>query len=79
LQKKQDAIKNATEKILQKLKELKETLKDIDYDTVEKWVRDLVIVKTFIGLRFQEAILKKGLKLKEQPTDSQLQLRSQKV
>jgi hypothetical protein len=36
LQKKPDAIKNATEKILQKLKELKETLKDIDYDTVEK-------------------------------------------
>jgi ribosomal protein S19 len=58
LQKKPDAIKNATEKILQKLKELKETIKDIDYDTVEKWVRDLVIVKTFIGLRFQ-------------PTDSQ--------
>jgi len=53
LQKKPDAIKNATEKILQKLKELKETIKDIDYDTVEKWVRDLVIVKTFIGLRFQ--------------------------
>jgi ribosomal protein S19 len=53
LQKKPDAIKNATEKILQKLKELKETLKNIDYDTVEKWVRDLVIVKTFIGLRFQ--------------------------
>jgi ribosomal protein S19 len=58
LQKKPDAIKNATEKILQKLKELKETLKNIDYDTVEKWVRDLVIVKTFIGFRFQ-------------PTDSQ--------
>ena len=53
LQKKPDAIKNATEKILQKLKELKETLKNIDYDTVEKWVRDIVIVKTFIVLRFQ--------------------------
>jgi hypothetical protein len=64
LQKKPDAIKNATEKILQKLKELKETLKNIDYDTVEKWVRDLVIVKTFIGLRFQEAILKKGAEIK---------------
>ncbi len=64
LQKKPDAIKNATEKILQKLKELKETLKNIDYDTVEKWVRDLVIVKTFIGFRFQEAILKKGAEIK---------------
>jgi hypothetical protein len=26
---------------------------------VTQWVRDLVIVKTFIGLRFQEAVLKK--------------------
>jgi hypothetical protein len=26
---------------------------------VEAWVRNLVLVKTFIGLRFQEAILKK--------------------
>lgn len=31
---------------------------------VEKWVRDLVIVKTFAGLRFQEAILKKGAEIK---------------
>ena len=26
---------------------------------IEKWVKDLVIVKTFIGVRFQEAILHK--------------------
>jgi hypothetical protein len=25
---------------------------------VERWVKDLVVVKTFIGLKFQEAILK---------------------
>ena len=31
---------------------------------VEQWVRDLVIVKTFAGLRFQEAILKKGAEIK---------------
>ncbi|MCM8823378.1 MAG: MjaI family restriction endonuclease [Candidatus Omnitrophica bacterium] len=64
LKKKPKAIKNATEKILQKLKELKNALTMIDKETVEQWVRDLVIVKTFAGLRFQEAILKKGAEIK---------------
>ncbi|MCM8766258.1 MAG: MjaI family restriction endonuclease [Candidatus Omnitrophica bacterium] len=64
LKKKPDAIKNATEKILQKLKELKNAINKIDKDTVEQWVKDLVIVKTFAGLRFQEAILKKGAEIK---------------
>lgn len=64
LKKKPDAIKNATEKILQKLKEFKNSLDEIDQTIVEQWVRDLVIVKTFVGLRFQEAILKKGAEIK---------------
>lgn len=59
-----EAIKNATEKILQKLKELKNSLNKIDRAMVERWVRDLVIVKTFAGLRFQEAVLKKGAEIK---------------
>ena len=37
----------------------KDVMDKIDHDLVEKWVYDLVIVKTFIGLKFQEAILKK--------------------
>jgi hypothetical protein len=36
----------------------------VDKDTGEKWVRDLVLVRTFIGLKFQEAILRKGAELK---------------
>ena len=64
LNKKPDAIKNATEKILQKLKELKNSLDKIDRKMVEQWVRDLVVVKTFAGLRFQEVILKKGAEIK---------------
>ncbi len=64
LEKKPDAIRNATEKILQKLKELKNSLNKIDQTTVEQWVKELVIVKTFVGLRFQEAILKKGAEIK---------------
>ncbi|MDI3531927.1 MAG: hypothetical protein PWR28_272 [Synergistaceae bacterium] len=64
LEKKPEAIKNATEKILQKLKEFKNSLNNIDQAMVEQWVRDLVILKTFIGLRFQEAILKRGAEIK---------------
>jgi len=30
----------------------------IDKELIENWVKDLVIIKTFIGLKFQEAILK---------------------
>ncbi|MDM7274037.1 MjaI family restriction endonuclease [Sulfurihydrogenibium azorense] len=34
---------------------------------VKQWVKDLVIVKTFIGLKFQEAIIKKvALEFKKQ-------------
>jgi hypothetical protein len=62
-----DAIREATEKILQMMKNLKNTMDKIDGTIVEQWVKDLVIVKTFIGLRFHEAILKKGAEMK-QPT-----------
>ena len=64
LNRKPDAIRNATERILQMLKNLKDTINKIDEKTVEQWARDLVIVKTFVGLRFQEAILMKGAKIK---------------
>ncbi len=64
MKKKPNAIKNAIEKILQKLRELRNTMNKIDKETVEKWVKDLVIVKTFAGLRFHEAILKRGAELK---------------
>ena len=64
LEQKPEAIRNATEKILQMLKNLKNAIDKIDQTVVEQWVRDLVIVKTFVGLRFQEAVLKKGAELK---------------
>jgi hypothetical protein len=37
---------------------LKDVMTKIDQEMIERWVRDLVIVKTFVGLKFQEAILK---------------------
>ncbi|MGB9834138.1 MAG: MjaI family restriction endonuclease [bacterium] len=64
LEQKPDAIRVATEKIIEMLQNFKDTLNSIDKGLVEQWVRDLVVVKTFIGLRFQEAILKKGAEIK---------------
>jgi len=60
LEQKPQAIRAATEKIFEMLNNLKSAMEKIDRDLVEKWVRDLVVVKTFAGLRFQEAILAKG-------------------
>lgn len=64
LKQKPTAIKMATEKILDMLKNFDNAMDKIDQRLVEQWVRDLVIVKTFIGLRFQEAILKKIAEIK---------------
>jgi len=64
IQQKPDAIRTATEKVLQMVKNLKNAINKIDKEMVERWVRDLVVVKTFMGLRFQEAILKKAAELK---------------
>jgi hypothetical protein len=63
LQQKPDAIRIATEKVLRMLSNLKDSFAEIDEPLVRQWVRDLVIVKTFMGLRFHEAILKKGAEL----------------
>ncbi|HXF50007.1 MAG TPA: MjaI family restriction endonuclease [Verrucomicrobiae bacterium] len=54
-----EAIAVATAKIVEMLSQLKDAMNKIDQKLVEQWVKDLVIVKTFVGLRFQEAILKK--------------------
>ncbi len=54
-----DAIDTATQKIIKMLHRFRDVMDQIDEAMVRKWVRDLVIVKTFIGLKFQEAILKK--------------------
>jgi hypothetical protein len=54
-----DTMKQATERILAMLEKVRKALSLIDREMVERWVQDLVIVKTFVGLRFHEAILKK--------------------
>ena len=59
LKKHPQSMKNATQKISLMVENLKDAMSKIDEELVEKWVRDLVLTKTFIGLRFQESILKK--------------------
>ncbi|MHB1492904.1 MAG: MjaI family restriction endonuclease [Thermoplasmataceae archaeon] len=54
-----NAIDTATDKIIKKMKDMQYVVKLIDRETVRNWVEDLVIVKTYVGLRFQEAIIKK--------------------
>jgi len=64
LEKYPDAIKDAKEKIMEMVKNIKDAINKIDENMINEWVKDLVIVKTFLGLKFQEAILKKVAKIK---------------
>lgn len=59
-----DAIRNATDKVVGMVENFKGVMNKIDEDMIRRWVHDLVIVKTFIGLKFQEAVLKKGAEKK---------------
>jgi len=59
-----NAIRDATERISHKLEGVKDAFDSIDEKLIEKWVQDLVLVKTFLGLRVQEAILKKLAEMK---------------
>ena len=59
-----NAINKATDKIMPMIENFKEAINKIDKEIVKKWVDDLVIDKTFIGLKFQEAILKRIAKMK---------------
>ena len=59
-----DAIDEATEKIISMIENFNDAIGTIDPSMVKSWVADLILVKTFIGLRFQEAILKKLAEVK---------------
>ena len=54
-----EAIDNATEKVFGMITNLQNVAAKIDKQMVKDWIEELVIVKTFSGLKFQEAILKK--------------------
>ena len=51
------ALEEATERVYSMILKLQEALNSIDRTLVERWVHDLVLAKTYVGFRFQEAIL----------------------
>lgn len=61
-----NAIENATNKIYEMVKNLQGAIELIDIDLVRRWVKDLVLTKTYTGFCFQESILKKIASLKGQ-------------
>jgi hypothetical protein len=60
------SIEDATEKIYAMVLNLKTAIALIDRKMVESWVKDLVLNKTFVGLRFQESILIKVASIKRE-------------
>jgi hypothetical protein len=58
LEKHPETITIAAKKVFEMVNNFKDVMTQIDREMVEKWVKDLVIIKTFVGLKFQEAILK---------------------
>ena len=65
LKKQPKAIDDTTEKVFDMVEKLKKAINQINKEMVRKWVDDLVIDKTFIGLKFQEAILIRIAKIKK--------------
>jgi len=65
IEKHTEAIKMATERVLEMYKNLQGAMDKIEREMIQKWVRDLVIVKTFLGFKFQEAVLKKGAEIRK--------------
>jgi hypothetical protein len=65
LKKQPGAINAAAKKVFSMVEAFKTAINEIDERMVKKWVEDLVIDKTFIGLKFQEAILKRIAKMKK--------------
>jgi uncharacterized protein YukE len=59
-----DSLEKATERIHAMIEALKSSIQHNDRELVRQWVEELVIVKTFAGLKFQEGILKKLAEVK---------------
>ncbi|MDX9819809.1 MAG: MjaI family restriction endonuclease [Desulfococcus multivorans] len=53
-----NAIDEAADKTHAMIENMREAMAKIDRDMVREWIRELILVKTYAGLRFQESILK---------------------
>ena len=60
-----EAIDSATDKIFDMIEHFKKAIELVDRNLIHQWVEDLVLNKTFTGLKFQEAILKKVAEMKK--------------
>ncbi len=54
-----DAIDQATDQTYAMILKMKQAMAGIDRDMVHRWIKELILTKTYAGLRFQESILKK--------------------
>lgn len=61
------AIDAATERVYEMLQNLRQAIECIDREMVRDWVEDLVVVKTFAGLCFQEATIARVAQMKGCP------------
>ena len=48
------------------VEKLKQAINQIDKKMIKEWAEDLVLEKTFVGLRFQEVILRRVASLKKE-------------
>ena len=58
LARKPEALENATAKVYEMVQNFQDVISKIDREMVKDWIYDLVIAKTYIGMNFQELILK---------------------
>lgn len=65
-ERKPDAIEKATEKNMEMLRNFREVLENLDRKTVRGWVKELVLVNTFIGFNLQEPILKRIASIRDE-------------
>ncbi len=59
------AIDEATRKIHQMVVKMRRAMELIDEEMIGKWAQDLILTKTYVGLRFQKSILMQIAKRKD--------------
>lgn len=53
-----NAVDQATDKTYAMIQKMQKAMAEIDREMVRQWVQELILSKTYAGLRFQESILK---------------------
>ena len=54
------AIDEATDRVVSMLERMRDSMDEIDRETVRRWVTELVLEQTYVGLRVERAILEKA-------------------